>query len=210
METDPRGQLGGLETTDAVRKSLAAESTSFKCPTCGRTNGEIIKECEERAEGAAGSSKEVEIPKELNMGWKDEMEAKKAEAAAQTNEDDAENAQLAEGFVQTAPSAVDTTLPSTSSEAPRGPSPAAASSTMPNLNPEIPRVAAAPISAVASTVHHRPPPAMAVQPQPQPQLQFQQPRRATDDGVPLWIDRTIVVLVVLLGALVLKILFTGG
>ncbi|KAJ4309625.1 hypothetical protein N0V84_011408, partial [Fusarium piperis] len=100
METDARGQLGGLETTDAVRQRLAAESSSFKCAACGKTNGEIIKECEERAGEASSSAQEVEVPKELNMGWRDEMEAKKK---SENKADDAEAAELAEGFVQTAP-----------------------------------------------------------------------------------------------------------
>ncbi|WKT43424.1 hypothetical protein QSH57_008260 [Fusarium oxysporum f. sp. vasinfectum] len=107
METDARGQLGGLETTDAVRQRLANESPAFKCATCGKTNGEIIKECEERAKEASSSAQEVEIPKELNMGWRDEMRAKKeGESQPEQKNDDAETAQLAEGFVQTAPDAV--------------------------------------------------------------------------------------------------------
>ncbi|KAK2936350.1 hypothetical protein FoTM2_004294 [Fusarium oxysporum f. sp. vasinfectum] len=107
METDARGQLGGLETTDAVRQRLANESPAFKCATCGKTNGEIIKECEERAKEASSSAQEVEIPKELNMGWRDEMGAKKeGESQPEQKNDDAETAQLAEGFVQTAPDAV--------------------------------------------------------------------------------------------------------
>ena len=202
METDPRGQLGGLETTEDVRKRLAAESSSFKCPTCGKTNSEIIKECEERAQEVASSSQqEVEIPKELNMGWKDELEAKK-QAAAVTNGDEGEIAELAEGFVQTVPAPVENAVASTSSDIYRAPlaAPVAASSSSPETGlPTTTQAAAAPVPAVATTV--RPPPVPAVT--------VHQPRRATDDGVPLWVDRTIVVLVVLLIALVLKVIFSG-
>lgn len=35
METDPKGQLGGLSTGDAVRRSLAAESRAWRCGGCG-------------------------------------------------------------------------------------------------------------------------------------------------------------------------------
>jgi ubiquitin-conjugating enzyme E2 J1 len=186
METDARGQLGGLETTDAVRQRLANESPAFKCATCGKTNGEIIKECEERAKEASSSAQEVEIPKELNMGWRDEMGAKKeGESKPEQTNDDAETAQLAEGFVQTAPDAVtaanDSLAPQPSTE---------------NRNPTPTRTTPLPVPAAQGLV-----------PQAAAQTQAQQARRATDDGVPLWLDRTIVVLVVLLVALVLKIIF---
>ncbi|KAF5230277.1 hypothetical protein FANTH_13923 [Fusarium anthophilum] len=186
METDARGQLGGLETTDAVRQRLANESPAFKCAACGKTNGEIIKECEERAKEASSSAQEVEIPKELNMGWRDEMGAKKeGESKPEQTNDDAETAQLAEGFVQTAPDAV---TAANDSSAPQPPAE--------NRNPTPTRTTPLPVPAAQGLV-----------PQAAAQAQAQQARRATDDGVPLWLDRTIVVLVVLLVALVLKIIF---
>ncbi|KAF5639195.1 ubiquitin-conjugating enzyme E2 J1 [Fusarium tjaetaba] len=186
METDARGQLGGLETTDAVRQRLASESPAFKCATCGKTNGEIIKECEERAKEASSCAQEVEIPKELNMGWRDEMGAKKeGESKPEQTSDDAETAQLAEGFVQTAP---DADTAANDSLAPQPPAE--------NPNPAPTRTTPLPVPAAQGLV-----------PQAAAQAQAQQARRATDDGVPLWLDRTIVVLVVLLVALVLKIIF---
>ncbi|KAM0558404.1 hypothetical protein ACHAPJ_004594 [Fusarium lateritium] len=190
METDARGQLGGLETTDAVRQRLANESSSFKCSMCGKTNVEIIKECEERAKEASSSAEEVQVPKELNMGWRDEMGAKKdGESKPEQANDDAETAQLAEGFVQTAPDAGsagnDTPAPQPLVE---------------NRNPTPTRTIPLPVPAPAAQApvpaHIAP---VAVQARPA--------RRASDDGVPLWLDRAIVVLVVLLVALVLKIIF---
>ena len=139
METDPRGQLGGLDTSDPVRRQLAAQSRSFRCGICGpHTNADIIAQCEEAARSAeaaqsagAGDSgpAEVQVPSELKMGWRDEMEKYTATAAALRQEHsgagdaagqeggsggpgtarlgaptpDAESSQLAEGFVQTAP-----------------------------------------------------------------------------------------------------------
>ncbi|KAF5002804.1 hypothetical protein FGRMN_111 [Fusarium graminum] len=187
METDARGQLGGLETTDAVRQRLANESSTFKCSSCGKTNAEIIKECEERAKEASSSAEEVEVPKELNMGWRDEMGAKKeGENKAEQTNDDAETAQLAEGFVQTAP---DTGVDNSNTQAPQPP--------YDNQNPAPTRTIPLPVPARAP-VHARMAPLAA---------QAQQARRASDDGVPLWLDRSIVVLVVFLVALVLKIIF---
>lgn len=83
METDPKGQLGGLETTDDVRRRLATESKAFRCSVCAKTNGEIMEECEkaaqeyEAANRETSSSKaavEVEVPSELKLAWRDELE----------------------------------------------------------------------------------------------------------------------------------------
>lgn len=79
METEAEGQIGGLNTTDDRRRHLAIESKSFKCLVCNKTNTEIIAECEDAAKNAAvagSSSKEVEIPEELRMGFRDEIEKK--------------------------------------------------------------------------------------------------------------------------------------
>ncbi|PHH81163.1 hypothetical protein CDD80_23 [Ophiocordyceps camponoti-rufipedis] len=76
METDARGQLGGIDTTDAVRKRLAQESGPFRCSTCARTNHDIIADAERRTQATnSSSSEEVKVPQELRMGWRDEMES---------------------------------------------------------------------------------------------------------------------------------------
>ncbi|KAK5631071.1 hypothetical protein RRF57_006786 [Xylaria bambusicola] len=107
METGASGQIGGLDTSDAVRTRLAASSRSWRCGVCARTNEEIIAECEERCRetGESSESKEIEIPAELRMGFRDEMEKAKARTGEGTKED-AESAELAEGFVQTTPQPV--------------------------------------------------------------------------------------------------------
>ncbi|KAI0197107.1 ubiquitin-conjugating enzyme/RWD-like protein [Xylaria flabelliformis] len=104
METGASGQIGGLDTSDAVRARLAASSRSWRCGVCARTNEEIIAECEERCREAGESSeaKEVEVPAELRMVFRDEMEKTKASTQEGVKED-AESAELAEGFVQTVP-----------------------------------------------------------------------------------------------------------
>lgn len=104
METGASGQIGGLDTSDAVRTRLAASSRSWRCGACTRTNEEIIAECEERCREAGESSeaKDVEVPAELKMAFRDELEKEKASASEGAKED-AESAELAEGFVQTAP-----------------------------------------------------------------------------------------------------------
>ncbi len=182
METDPKGQLGGLETSDAVRRRLAAESQGFTCAACGKSNAAIMQACEaaaqehEAAQGGA-SSEEVEVPSELKMGWRDEMEAK-AKANAEGAGEDAESAELAEGFVQTAP---------------RHEAPAPAAS--------VPARPAQGVPQPTRTVPLPPPaPARVTTAQRAPA------RQTSAEGVPAWVDQLIVVLAVLLAAVVLKVM----
>lgn len=172
MEADARGHLGGLDTSNAVRRRLAAESAEFRCPACARPNADIMADAERRAQQAATpGAADVAVPSELRMGWRDEMEATKMTTPTtpppppsgpqpggdngDESDHDASDARLAEGFVATAPSA--------------------------------PK---APLQPATAQPLERPPAA---------------PRRGK--GVPLWIDRAIVTLVVLLAALLLKVLF---
>lgn len=183
METDPKGQLGGMDCSPAERERLAKNSSTWTCSVCGKNNDSILKESEEASKQEGASAQEVEVPSELKMGWKDEMKASAAEKEAI-----AEDAALAEGFVNTGgDSAMDVpstnTAPSTSSSQPLA----------------------------------RPPPARPAQGVPQPtgvvarapepaRFAVRQEQQRSNDGVPLWVDRAIAAIIVLLVALVLKIL----
>lgn len=217
METDPRGQLGGLDTSDAVRRRLAAESRAWRCPGCGgRSNEDIIKETEEAAraadaeaaeaaEGASGSGsrpRDVEVPAELKMGFRDEMEKAAAAAAGAAGAGgaaaaasggqagaeaaappgmDAESAELAEGFVQTVPRAdLDTSA---------GAARPAQSVPQPTRTVPLPGV-----------THNT-----AGVPGRQAPLQQRQAYQE-GDGVPRWVDRVIAALVICLVAMILKVL----
>ncbi|KAG6003543.1 hypothetical protein E4U21_001905 [Claviceps maximensis] len=200
METDARGQLGGLETTDEVRRRLARESRLFKCPTCTRSNIDIICEAEKLAvESSASKCPDVQIPHELSMEWKDEMTAK-----AQTGEGDAslvgqpskfhdgvlESAELAEGFVPTGPAESQASGVSQLGLPTADPSLASSNSSTARL-----------AEAEDNTDQH-----MTFQQQFRPrQPTTQQPRGLGD--VPLWIDRAIVALIIALAALLIKVLF---
>lgn len=171
METDPKGQLGGLETTDAVRRRLATESKAFRCAVCARSNADIIAEAEAASMEADGgaAAQDVLVPEELKMGWRDQMptadgQGGTAPATPQPPHVDSESASLAEGFVMTSPR----TPPQPTRTTPL------------------------------------PPPAQPQQ-QQQPLAQVQM-HRHSDDGVPLWLDRAIVVVGVLLLAMFLKVL----
>ncbi|KAI1391399.1 UBC-like protein [Hypoxylon trugodes] len=186
METDARGQLGGLDTSDAVRKRLAIESKEWKCATCGRTNAEIIAESEERCKELDAENdgkrkqEEVQIPAELRMGFRDEMEKAKAESEAA--KEDAESAELAEGFVQTAPER--------------------------EIQPPTAGTSAAPPP--ARPVQGVPAPTGRT-PLPDPVGQTTTPTPTTrrvdpNAGVPPWIDYAIASLMILLVAMLIKIL----
>lgn len=194
METDARGQLGGLETTEEVRRRLARQSGSFRCPTCGRSNVDIIADSAKRCEESSSPPPDdVQVPAELSMGWRDEMGAQgkpgsdgskpvdKSSGSARV--DDSDGAELAEGFVQTVSGGHSNQLPSSSTNADASQRRREAADRAPTVAETPPPLAAAVrMHRVTNARHH-------------------------GDGVPLWIDRAIVALVIALAALVLKVLF---
>ncbi|KAI0865208.1 UBC-like protein [Xylaria cubensis] len=180
METGASGQIGGLDTSDAVRARLAASSRSWRCGVCARTNEEIIAECEERCREAGESSeaKEVEVPAELRMVFRDEMEKTKASTQEGVKED-AESAELAEGFVQTVPERIQ--------HAPiaAAPPPAPPAQVLPTPTTRIPLPdSMGPAAARAQQPIHIDP----------------------NGGVPPWLDYAIMSLVMMLVAIILKII----
>lgn len=182
METDARGQLGGLDTSDAVRRKLATESKGWKCAVCAKTNGEIIAECEERCKelDAENSEKrqEVEVPAELKMGFRDEMEKAKTNDGEESAED-GESAQLAEGFVQTVPERE--ILPPTTTSARTPPVRPAQGVPPPIRTVPLPNpVGRAPLAQMPTQID-------------------------PNEGVPAWVDYAIASLTVVLIAMILKI-----
>ena len=187
METGASGQIGGLDTSDAVRTRLAASSRSWRCSACARTNEEIIAECEERCRDAGESSetKEVEIPAELRMGFRDEMQKAKT-GEGEGEKEDAESAELAEGFVQTAPERIQN-APIAGAAAPPPPARPAQGVPAPTPTTRIPLPDPMPIRPATATAQ-RPIP---VDP---------------NGGVPPWLDYAIMSLVMMLVAIILKIM----
>lgn len=171
METDAKGQLGGLECSDAVRRRMAKESRAWKCSGCGKSNEDILKECAATAKETDSVAKDERVPKELKMGWKDEM--------GQDKKDDAETAELAEGFVQTAP----VTLPILDAQSAPYP-PARPAQTVPQPTG----------TASSSTTTTRRPAAVAYR------------ARAQPEGVPAWVDKAIAAVVACLSLMVLKVI----
>ncbi|KAF2796328.1 UBC-like protein [Melanomma pulvis-pyrius CBS 109.77] len=76
MDTDAKGQLGGIECSAPARKKMAIESGAFTCPACGKSNADIIREREEAArliEAKEGKQKEEDVPEELRLAYRDEL-----------------------------------------------------------------------------------------------------------------------------------------
>ena len=86
MDTNARGQLGGLENTESARKKMAAESPAWKCVGCGTTNGEIMKEREDAAHRQEGAGKPVteEVPDELKLAYREDLQPSSAEGTPST------------------------------------------------------------------------------------------------------------------------------
>lgn len=76
MDTDAKGQLGGIECSRDARERMAKESGAWTCAACGKQNAEIMKEREEMVrdiEATEGKRKEEEIPEELRLAYRDEL-----------------------------------------------------------------------------------------------------------------------------------------
>lgn len=190
METDAKGQLGGLECTDDMRRRMAKASQGWKCPSCGKSNRDILAACEEAAKSADSVKPDEEVPKELKMGWKDEMGKTPAEgigessAAAAPADDDVESAELAEGFVPTVPIAAESNQePQRDTQTPYPPARPAQSAPQPT-----------------GTIPLPPPPQHPVP------AQGTQQQRHSNGGVPDWVDRAIVGIAACLIVMILKIL----
>ncbi|KAI0389773.1 ubiquitin-conjugating enzyme/RWD-like protein [Xylariaceae sp. FL0594] len=195
METGASGQIGGLDTSDAVRARLALASRGWRCGACcGKTNGEIMAECEARYREAATSSsssennnskeEEVEIPAELRMAFRDLMEKEKKKDEGGGDDNDAETAELAEGFVQTGPVPVQ--------DDPVIIAPAAPPAARPGQS--VP----APTPTTGMPLPDPARPAFAPDQRPLHVI--------PDTGVPPWLDYAIMSLVIMLVAIVLKIM----
>lgn len=189
METDSKGQLGGLDVSRTEREKIATGTKGWRCGVCGRSNQEILVEVEEAAREKEREGEKVEeavVPSELKMGWKDEM-AQDGKAKGKGKESEGETeAELAEGFVRTSDGAGD--VPVAAIQPTRDMSltqePQFSQQRIPDRTP----------------LHAQPAGHQHVQPPPLLQAQI------SNDGVPMWIDRAIAGVVVLLAAMVLKVL----
>lgn len=79
MDSEAKGQVGGLECDRGVRERMAGESAGWRCGVCGRSNAEIMREAEEacaETEGE-GEKKEEDVPEELRLAYREDLGEKK-------------------------------------------------------------------------------------------------------------------------------------
>lgn len=83
METDSRGQLGGMDCTATDRENYAKSSVRWMCSVCQKTNADILKECEnvrkEMGSEDGVSTGSGQVPAELRIAFRDELETKALE-----------------------------------------------------------------------------------------------------------------------------------
>lgn len=116
MDTDAKGQLGGIECSKDARQRMARDSGAWKCAGCGKSNVDVMKEREkmvEEIEEKEGKRKEDEIPEELRLAYRDELG--KADDADKKAEQSSSTTSPASTLAGTAPTAsnAQTTLPVT-------------------------------------------------------------------------------------------------
>ncbi|KAL1593149.1 hypothetical protein SLS60_010756 [Paraconiothyrium brasiliense] len=82
MDSEAKGQVGGLECDRSVRERMAGESGSWRCPVCAKTNSQILRESEEACKEAEGDSKEEAVPEELRLAYREDLGDKKEEGGS--------------------------------------------------------------------------------------------------------------------------------
>lgn len=87
MDTDARGQLGGMEVAEGVRRRLAGESRAWKCVGCGRGNEEVMKEQEEAVIAGEGGGKEDEVPEQLRLAFREDLAKGEGKAKVESEAD---------------------------------------------------------------------------------------------------------------------------
>ncbi|KFX99970.1 hypothetical protein O988_03573 [Pseudogymnoascus sp. VKM F-3808] len=225
LETPAAGQVGGLDTTDATRRQLADQSRGWTCQGCGKTNEEILQENAEAAKALEEEGKareEDKVPDELKLGYREDIEKQSGNPQEDTGETSSSapknpppaderagdtEAELAEGFVQTAPLLPvepPTFTPPPQWQAPQYPA-AQPGQTVPTPTSAAPAFAPGPAPAHQHRQHQQVMAQNNVWPQQQMhQVQLNRPDWS-NEGVPAWVDRAILGVVAALVVMLLKL-----
>lgn len=75
MDTDAKGQLGGMDASEEVRRRFAKQSPQYQCAACAKTNAEIMKEQDVAVEaaGVENASKSETLPPELRLAYREDL-----------------------------------------------------------------------------------------------------------------------------------------
>lgn len=185
MDTDAAGQLGGLNTGEQGRKLMAQNSPAWKCETCGKSNGEIMEQCVKAvAELGEEGRAEEEVPKDLVIGTKEDMENAKGDREAGKTAAPEGSAQIPVAQSPVVPTPI-------SAEA-------GSSSAIPQARPA--QSAPQPTGITSTT-------AQFTQPSPTVQHNAAMAReRVSGEGVPVWVDRAIGGLIICLVIMIAKMI----
>ncbi|KAI5359157.1 Putative ubiquitin-conjugating enzyme E2, ubiquitin-conjugating enzyme/RWD [Septoria linicola] len=85
MDTDAKGQVGGMDASEEVRRRLAGQSVKARCAACGKTNEEIMAEQDEAVKEAGGESKKEVVPDELRLAYREDLGKSKEGAGEAAN-----------------------------------------------------------------------------------------------------------------------------
>ncbi|KAB2568680.1 Ubiquitin-conjugating enzyme E2 J1 [Lasiodiplodia theobromae] len=187
MDTDAKGQVGGIDSTEVARRKMAAESGAFRCAACGgRSNAEIMREREELAREAEGEGKQEEeaVPEELRLAYREDL-------AKEDGEGEKAQASSSGAAAAAAEKTADGDAPTSSAATPPRTEPAtdASPTQSPTTTTTTAAAAPAPPRAAAPGAPAVPAPTRTVPAAAAPALRQQQ--RPLDDGVPAWIDKAI-------------------
>jgi ubiquitin-conjugating enzyme E2 J1 len=174
MAGDAKGQVGGLDMHPQAREKLAKESRAWRCAVCGKANEEIMKETEEIWKERGEDVKKEEVPEELRLAFREELEGGKEGGTIDGKRKVEASAAMHSSATAGARS---------SQQAPTSPGPTRtipASQTRQSLQPATPR-----------------------QP-PSPAQRSAQSLPAAREGLPKWIDAAIVGLAVALFLMVIR------
>ncbi|GAB7358065.1 hypothetical protein MBLNU230_g0227t1 [Neophaeotheca triangularis] len=109
MDTDAKGQLGGMDASKEVRERFAVQSPGWKCPACAKSNQEIMVEQDEVVKEAGGEQKAEEaVPEELRLQFREDL-GKRKEGEVDSQASVAKSAELSQPSEQ-----VSTPTPTTS------------------------------------------------------------------------------------------------
>lgn len=169
MDTDAKGQVGGLECSADARRKMAEESREWKCAVCGKSNEEILKES--AAEAGEGERKEEIVPEELRLAYREDLGAEKKDTPVQ------------EPPAGATPSDAAATSAKGKERAPDTPAVATPSS-QPSLTPT-PTIRLPPATAPPTTVQ------APRRPETVRQALHQQVGANTVEGVPAWVDKAL-------------------
>jgi ubiquitin-conjugating enzyme E2 J1 len=90
MDTNAKGQLGGMDATDEVRRRFAGQSAASRCPTCSKSNGEIMKDHDTsiQALGEERVDAAIDVPQQLRLSYKGETSGTTDQAAQASSSKD--------------------------------------------------------------------------------------------------------------------------